>query len=108
MEITITWHGDQFNIDLASKPKAEAFLSIKGCRIVQGNDGSFVGYPATKNANTGKWWRHCWGSDNFNAVVLEKALATQPAAGGQRRQSASADEDIPFANPYGGRKWLVE
>jgi hypothetical protein len=95
MEIGITWFNDQFNIDLSSKPGAEAFLSIKGCRIAQGTDGAFVSYPATKNASTGKWWRHAWGSDGFNAAVLKKAQDSQqkdPA----KQQRMALDEDIPF------------
>lgn len=95
MHITIENHGDQFNVNLSSKEGAEAFLSIKGCRIVQGSKGPFVSYPATKNSNTGKWWNHVWGSEKFNAVVLEKAQASQ-----QRTRAAQAakdeDEDIPF------------
>ena len=53
MNIEITWHGDNFNIDLSNKGK-EAFLSIKGCRLVNGQDGPFVSYPAKKNESTGK------------------------------------------------------
>jgi hypothetical protein len=95
MNIQITWHGEQFNVELASKEGAEAFLSVKGCRIVEGTKGPFVSYPATKNANTGKWWSHAWGSDKFNAAVLEKAQATQQTTPkGKQRQEA--DEDIPF------------
>lgn len=96
MEIGIEWHGDQFNVDLSSKAGADAFLSIKGCRLAEGSDGPFVGWPATKNTNTGKWWKHCWGSDKFNAAVLEKALATKPAGGQRRRSQDDADGDIPF------------
>jgi hypothetical protein len=99
MNIEIEWHSDQFNINLASKPGVEAFISIKGCRLVDGNDGQFIGYPATKNTNTNKWWRHVWGSDKFNAAVLEKVLATQPrqnSAPRGRRQAEDDGEDIPF------------
>lgn len=97
MDIQIEWHGDQFNINIASQKGGEAFLSIKGCRLADGNDGQFVSYPATKNANTGKWWRHVWGSDKFNAVVLEKVKASKPVGGGAPRGHKVADEDIPFA-----------
>lgn len=98
MNVIITWHNDQFNVELASKPGAEAFLSIKGCRIADGSKGPFVSYPATKNATTGKWWNHCWGSDAFNAVVLEKAQASKPQQAA-RRQAPAGDMDdssIPF------------
>jgi hypothetical protein len=98
MNIIITWHGEQFNVELASKEGAEAFLSIRGCRIVDGTKGPFVSYPATKNATTGKWWQHAWASDKFNAAVLEKAMATRPAPAGSSRgrQRDDADSDIPF------------
>lgn len=102
MNIVITWHGDQFNVELASKEGAEAFLSIKGARIVNGSKGEFVSWPATKNQTTGKYWNHVWASDRFNAVVLPKALESQPKAP-SRRQAAPAggggsdDSDIPFA-----------
>jgi hypothetical protein len=107
MNIEITWHGDQFNVELASKEGAEAFLSIKGCRIASGSKGEFVSWPATKNASTGKWWSHVWASERFAAVVLSKALESQPKAPA-RRQAAPAgggggsdDSDIPFARVSG-------
>jgi hypothetical protein len=95
MNIEIEWHQDQFNVNLANKP-GETFLSIKGCRLVDGADGTFVGYPATKNATTGKWWRHAWGSDKFNAAVLEKAMASRPSSGGRRPSRDDDGDPIPF------------
>jgi hypothetical protein len=110
VHIAITWHSEQFNIDLASKEGAEAFLSVKGCRLVDGADGSFISYPATKNANTGKWWRHVWASDKFNAAVMEKVLASKPqqarGAGRTQRQDDGLG-DIPFSNPLAGKQWLA-
>jgi hypothetical protein len=113
MEVIITWHNDQFNVELASRPGAEAFLSVKGCRIVDGTKGPFVSYPATKNTTTGKWWSHCWGSDAFNAVVLSKAQASMPSKAPARRQAAPAGgggadmDEIPFADPLKGCKSLA-
>lgn len=96
MEILITWHGsEQFNVELASREGAEAFLSIKGCRIVNGNNGPFVGWPATKNANTGKWWNHVWASDKFAAAVLEKAQESQPRQSAPSRRGRQSS-DAPF------------
>ncbi len=93
MHITIEHHGDQFNVNLASKEGADAFLSIKGCRVVSGNDGEFIGYPATKNQNTGKFWKHVWGSDKFNAAVLSAYHASRP----QKQQRRQRDDDeAPF------------
>jgi hypothetical protein len=98
MEISITWHSDNFNVDLASKPGKDAFLSIKGCRLVNGSNGPFVSYPAKKNEQTGKYWNHCWGSQEFNAVVLEKALASQPNKAPARTSAGGGSdfEDAPF------------
>lgn len=93
MHITLEFHNDQFNVNLSSKEGAEAFLSIKGCRVVQGNDGEFLSYPATKNQKTGKYWKHVYGSDKFNAAVLEKYHASRPQ---QRRQSRDDDDSAPF------------
>lgn len=97
MNIIISWHGDQFNVNLASKEGKEPFLQVKGCRIVQGSNGPFVSWPSTKNANTGKWWSHAYASEEFNAVVLEKAQASQPRQETPQRGRRQDDEDpIPF------------
>lgn len=100
MNVSIEWHDGKypsFNVNLSSKEGADAFLSIKGCRIVDGSKGQFVSYPATKNEKTGKYWNHAWASEKFNAVVLEKALASMPKASAPSGGGASVDEDIPFA-----------
>jgi len=73
MEITIDWHDNQFNVNLHGAPGADPFLSIKGCRIVEGSKGQFVSYPATKNEKNGKWWNHVYGGEKFNEAVLKKA-----------------------------------
>jgi hypothetical protein len=82
MHIGIEWHSDQFNVNLSSAEGRDAFLSVKGCRIVSG-----------QNEKTNQWWRHAWGSDAFNAAVLEKAQASKPVADtrtqGQRRKDES-------------------
>jgi DNA-binding cell septation regulator SpoVG len=97
MNIDIEWHNDQFNVNLASKPGAEAFLSIKGCRIVNGAKGDFISYPARKNEQTGKYWNHVWASDAFNRAVLEKAQASAPKAPAKSRQAEEFDDSsIPF------------
>ena len=95
MHIAIEWHDKQFNVNLSSKEGAEAFLSIKGCRVVSGSDGDFVGWPATKNENTGKWWRHVWGSDKFAAAVLKAAEESRPSSKAKARDG-DAEDDIPF------------
>lgn len=98
MEINVKWFGDNFNVNLSSKPGEEEFLSIKGCRIVDGTKGFFVSWPATKNQSTGKYWNHVWGSERFNAVVLSKAQASIPKAPARRQEPAGSGDidDIPF------------
>lgn len=103
MEITIDHHGDQFNINLHGKAGADPFLTIKGCRIVQGQKGPFVSYPARKMDN-GKYWQHVYGGEKFNEAVLRKATGesrphppSRPAPPPRPAPRASADyDDIPF------------
>ena len=88
----------QFNVALHSAEGKEAFLVIKGCRIVNGSNGEFVSWPATKNESTGKWWQHAWASEGFNAAVLAEAKKAKPRQA-PRRESADIrdmDSDIPF------------
>lgn len=89
-----------FNINLHSQEGQEAFLSIKGCRIVDGSKGPFISYPATKNESTGKYWNHAYGSENFNAAVLKKAQAQAPKVAPPKPRPGSGfddmDSDIPF------------
>lgn len=96
MNVTVKWFNDNFNVILSTKEGKPPFLEIKGCRIVNGSNGPFVSYPSKKNEQTGKYWNHVYGSEEFNAVVLEKAQASQPAGGEPRRQAASVDDDPPF------------
>ena len=79
-----------FNVGLASAPGKEAFLVIKGCRIVDGKDGRFIGWPAKKQDN-GKYWSHAWSSEKFTQAVLEAYDDSRP------KSKATADDDsIPF------------
>jgi hypothetical protein len=96
MEISIVWHNDQFNVNLASAAGKDPFIEIKGARIVDGSKGPFVSWPATKNASTGKWWSHCYGSDAFNAVVLSKAQESRRSAGARPSNKNGDDGSIPF------------
>ena len=100
MHITITWFQGKypsFNLGLHSTPESEEFLSIKGCKIFDGEKGSFVSYPSTKKAD-GKYWNHCWGSKAFNDVILKKALATRPAAIPTPPQQVGIGNSDPFAD----------
>lgn len=93
MHITTTWHGDNFNIDLSSAEGREPFLQIKGCRIVEGKNGPFISYPSRK-LDSGKYWNHVYGSEKFNAAVLEKAQENKPGRASKRQQDD--DGQVPF------------
>jgi len=104
MHITITWYTQgqypSFNLGLHSNAESEEFLSIKGCKIFDGAKGSFDSYPATKKVD-GNYWRHAWGSEKFNAVVLAKALESRPAQQQQQNGNTGGsvpnlESDIPF------------
>lgn len=97
MDIQIQWFNDQFNVGIASKEGVEPFLSIKGCRIVDGSKGPFVSWPATKNQTTQKYWNHVWANEKFGAAVLAKAQAAMPAKQGRRAPAQEEDDSsIPF------------
>jgi DNA-binding cell septation regulator SpoVG len=84
----------QFNVALSSAEGREAFITIKGCRVVDGSKGPFISWPATKNQKTDKYWQHVWASESFAAAVLAEAMKAAPkkAVGNK----AYGDDDIPF------------
>lgn len=94
MEISIEWFAGsrpQFNVALASAPGKEPFITVKGCRLVDGSKGTFVSWPATKNEASGKYWSHVWASEPFAAAVLAKAQESQP----KRAKQSEYDESTP-------------
>lgn len=104
MQIRVEWYTGErpsFNVLLASREGAEPFINIKGCRIVDGNKGKFVSWPATKNQTTGKYWNHVYASEAFNVAVLEAAEASMPKQDtrthSERKRGAPQDDsDMPF------------
>ena len=106
MHIVIEWHDKNFNINLHSSPDKEAFLSIKGCRLVENDKGGFIGFPAKKNEQTQKYWNHVWANDEFQQHVIKLAKAAIPASQKAPSKTGNFDQmkdDIPFANPYRNR-----
>ena len=104
MHITIE-HFDgkypSFNISLQTAEGVEPFVIIKGCRIISGANGDFISYPATKNATTGKYWNHVYGSEGFNESVMKKAklVAPKPVPKPAPRGGSGfddMDDDIPY------------
>lgn len=81
MDIRTIWIDGKwpsFNLELASKEGAEAFLVVKGCKIASGSKGDFVSGPSTKGKDD-RYWNHTYFSQKFSEAVLEKALASKPA-----------------------------
>lgn len=100
MKISIKWFGNQFNVGLANDGKDE-FLSIKGCRLISGPKGEFVSWPSAKK-DDGTYWKHVWGSDEFQAAVIREAKKSQPQEPVKQRDKAEAwkagapDDSVPF------------
>lgn len=94
MKISIEHHNDQFNVLLSSREGAEPFITIKGCRIVNGSKGEFVSWPA-KKMDSGKYWNHVYASEAFNQAVLTEANKSKPQPVA-RAPRAVDPEDVPF------------
>jgi DNA-binding cell septation regulator SpoVG len=106
MHLTVEhFAGDRpsFNLNLHTDVGKATFLTIKGCRLMEGAKGTFVSWPATKNDKTGKWWNHCFASDAFNVAVIKAVRESTPAPDtrtvAERRPKpplADMEDDIPF------------
>jgi DNA-binding cell septation regulator SpoVG len=88
MKIAIEHHNDQFNVALSSGEGKEPFLTIKGCRVVDGAKGRFISFPSRK-LDSGKYWNHVYASEGFQAAILAELDKGQP----KRR---SRDDEPPF------------
>ncbi len=110
MNITIEHHRDQFNVGISSREGREVFLVIKGCRIVDGQKGRFVSWPARK-LDSGKWWNHVYATEAFQLAVLEAydlsfgepkrdtrthAEMKRGRDDAARARKTTDDDDIPF------------
>ena len=108
MKISIAHFSGQFpsfNVSLHSAEGTEAFIEIKGCRLVNGSSGEFISWPSRKQEN-GKYWNHIYASENFNAAVLKKVKEGMPPAAHvpppppppprKTLASIALDDDIPF------------
>ena len=100
MFITIQHHGDQFNVQIASKKGEEHFLSIKGCRLMSSANGEFVSFPARKT-ESGKWWSHVWANDKFQNAIIKAVKETpneeeKKAKARPAKPAADMDDDIAF------------
>ena len=94
MRITIEHHDTSFNVILSTRDNGEPFLTIKGCRVVDGSKGKFVSWPARK-MDSGKWWNHVYASDAFNEAVLREALKSEPPPKKTPRAAEVDDDGLP-------------
>jgi DNA-binding cell septation regulator SpoVG len=93
MKITIEHHNDQFNVSLSSGEGKEAFVTIKGCRVVDGTKGRFISFPS-RTLDSGKYWNHVYASEQFQAAILAEfdKSAQKPAKPVRSRDM----DDAPF------------
>lgn len=96
-------YGPSYNVSLIGKT-GEAFLAIKGVRVVDGQKGRFLSMPS-KKLDSGKYWNHVWASDTFQSVVLAQIEAQPKAAPKPAPKPAAAaagsgfddmENDVPF------------
>jgi DNA-binding cell septation regulator SpoVG len=95
MHISIEHHEGKypsFNIALSSAEGKEPFLVVKGCRVVDGNNGRFVSTPARK-LDSGKYWNHVYLSEQFSVAVLAAYDKSKPK---KAKQSSIEDQNAPF------------
>jgi hypothetical protein len=95
MNIGIEHHTDQFNVTLTNPGQSEPFITIKGCRIMQGQSGPFVSWPSRKQDN-GKYWNHVYASRAFGDAVLS---AYNRSKAGAPAQSRRPPPPAPVADP---------
>lgn len=91
MKVEVQLFPDQFNVLLSTKEGVQPFLTIRGCRVVEGRNGRFVSWPARKTEKG--FWNHCLASDSFAAHVLEVYDAAAPKQ--PTRQVAEMADDLP-------------
>ena len=80
-----------FNISLSSAEGKDAFLVVKGCRIIDGQKGRFISTPA-KKLDSGKYWNHVYLSEAFSGAVLDAYDKSKPEKSSKKDDSG----DIPF------------
>lgn len=94
MKIEIQQFEGQFNVALCSKEGVQPFLTIRGCRVVEGRNGRFVSWPARKTEKG--YWNHCVASEPFAAAVLAAYEESAPKPAIKAKAAEPEDDPIPF------------
>lgn len=93
MHLSAEWRNSKyptFNLNLSTKEGKEPFLVIKGCKIVDGQKGEFISWPA-KKMDDGKWLNHVYASKEFVDAALK--VAKEAKVSGPVEDMAN---DMPF------------
>lgn len=93
MHLSAEWRNGKyptFNLNLATKEGKEPFLVIKGCKIVDGQKGEFISWPA-KKMDDGKWLNHVYASREFVDAALKVAKEAKVAG-----PIEDMTNDVPF------------
>ena len=100
MKITVEHREGKYpsmNVSLHSGDGKDAFMTIKGCRIIEGSKGQFVSFPARKD-DAGKYWPHVWASEAFQKAILAAANMPDTRTLAERRPKPPQADlvDVPF------------
>ena len=88
MEIARMTKGSWGKIKAFFDVKVNGF-TIKGFKLVDGNDGMFVGFPSQKN-NDDEYYDTVWADKDVKMEVNTKALSEYGLS------ESESDKDIPF------------
>ena len=88
-----------YTVRIASQEGREPFLEIKDCKLIEGRNGPFVGFPARKD-DKNKWWPMVYASDAFQVEIIKAmhAAETDKRTHAERKRATQTaiDDDIPF------------
>ena len=71
-------------------------FTIKGFKLVEGNNGKFVGFPSQKN-NDGEYHDTVWAEKEVKAMVTDIALKEYESSTEQEQSPpVMAAEELPF------------
>lgn len=83
-------YGTKFNLVLELENRAS--VTIYGCRVVEGQDGDFIGWPSYKDTS-GHYWKHVYVAigpadveDILSEVEAQKQAQAGTAKGSKRRR----------------------
>lgn len=96
MPIIIKHHDGErpsFDVGIAKTGVSEPYITIKGCRVVDGQKGRFISWPA-KKLDSGKYWNHVYATEDFVRAVLQAHDESRPKLKAAPPQPD--DDDIPF------------